>query len=73
MAHSPHSDARWTRTTLSGLVIVPTTTPPDANNAHLHHAELGAGAGLTRHGLGDGRAAVGVRRHYRQEGELEGG
>ena len=50
--------------------------PPDAapsKNTHLHYAELGAGAGLTRDGLGDSRAAVGVLgNHFHEEG-LNGG
>ena len=49
--------------------------PPDAassKNTHLHHAELDAGAGLTRDGLGNGRTAVDVRRHKFQEEGLRG-
>ena len=42
-------------------------------STHLHHAQLGAGAGLTRDGLDDGRAAVRVVRHDLQEEGLEGG
>ena len=42
-----------------------------ARNTHLNHAEVGVGAGLTRDGLGDIRAAVSVCRMDLQEEELE--
>ena len=41
-------------------------------STHLPHAELGAGAGLTRDRLEDSGAAVGVYRHDLQEEGLEG-
>ena len=49
--------------------------PPDAapsKNTHLHYAELGAGAGLTRDGLGNSGTAVEVRRLDFQEEGLQG-
>ena len=42
-----------------------------AKNTHLHQAELGAGASLTRDGLGGSCAAVFVVRHDLQEERLE--
>ena len=62
-------------TALFGHVIATTPPPPDAcfgETAHLHHADLDAGTGLTRDGLDHRHAAVGVFRPDRQEEGLKG-
>ena len=41
--------------------------PASVKTTHLHHADLDAGTGLTRDGLDNRRAAVGVLRPDRQE------
>ena len=58
---------RHTRGSYGSVVAFSTTTARclhfSEKNTHLHHAELGAGAGVAWNRLGYGGAAVGICRH----------